>query len=100
MPIQRLDKLLKSNASGRLDKLVEKAQKLQVLGDRLKAGLDDEAAASLLSANVQDRDLIVVAASSAWAARLRFESEALLAAARDAGEDVTRCQVRVSRRGS
>jgi CubicO group peptidase (beta-lactamase class C family) len=41
-------------------------------------------------------ELVVIAASSAWANRLRYEADTLLAAARDAGLTVSACRVRVS----
>lgn len=93
----RLDKLLKSNGSGRLDKLVQKARDQQTLTDRLKAGLDGDLGASLVAASVRDEELVIVAASPAWASRLRFEAAALLAAAQEMGHRVSRCQVRVAR---
>jgi hypothetical protein len=38
----------------------------------------------------------VIAASPAWASRLRYETDTLLAAARDAGLEPVACRVRVS----
>ena len=49
-----------------------------------------------VSLEVADGELIVIADSPAWAARLRFEGDKLLAAARDAGEQVTTVSVRVT----
>jgi len=64
----------------------------------LRNGIPDEAAASIVSANRrEDGELVVLVASSAWAARLRFLTDELLAAAREAGVDATSCHVRVSR---
>ena len=41
-------------------------------------------------------DLVVIEISSAWASRLRYETDALLAAARNMGLSPTACRVRVS----
>ncbi|MDZ7645147.1 MAG: DciA family protein [Woeseiaceae bacterium] len=97
MTVTRLDKLLKPGPGGRLEKIIQRAQDMQDLTGRLRAVLDDELADALLAANVRDGELVLVCTSSAWASRLRFESEALLAAARAAGVEATRCQVRVAR---
>jgi len=40
---------------------------------------------------------VILAKSSAWASRLRFETEALIEAARETGADVMSCTVRVAR---
>ena len=51
-----------------------------------------------VAANIRDDGtLVVLASSSAWAARLRFESERLMAAARGSGKTVLSCSVRVGR---
>jgi hypothetical protein len=51
-----------------------------------------------VAANVRENgDLVVIAASSAWASRLRYETETLLKAAQTAGIDAATCRVRVSR---
>src|SRR5690606_6905317 len=97
MSIIRLDKLLKSSSSGRLDRIVQRAQDIQDLTSLLKSRLNKDLAPELLSANVRNDELILVASSSAWAARLRFEAAALLSAARESGEKAVRCQVRVAR---
>jgi hypothetical protein len=97
MPIIRLDKLLKSPSAGRLDKIIQRAQDMQELTTELRKQLDPDLAPALLSANVRHDELVLVAASSAWAARLRYESEGLLAAAKAAGHPASRCQVKVAR---
>jgi hypothetical protein len=54
--------------------------------------------AKSLSANVRDDgELVVLASSPAWAAKLRFEADSLMAAARQSGANVTSFKVRVSR---
>jgi len=64
---------------------------------RLKAALAEPAASQLLAANVgDDGSLVVICSSPSWAARLRFESERLLAAAAEAGVRVERLRVRVA----
>ncbi|MCB1844001.1 MAG: DUF721 domain-containing protein [Halioglobus sp.] len=97
MTITRLDKLLKSSSSGRLERIVQRAQSIEDLTTLLKSRLNKDLAPELLSANVRNGDLILIASSSAWAARLRFEAVALLQAAREGGEQAVRCQVRVAR---
>lgn len=76
--------------------MVQRAQAMAALADRLAAALPDELRPGIRAANVRDHELVVIADSPAWAARLRFEAEKLLAAARDAGDTVTSVSVRVS----
>jgi hypothetical protein len=98
MPIIRLENLLNSAAGSDLGKLVQNAQFMQNLTLALRRGLDGELADNLLGANVRDSgELVVSATTPAWAAKLRFESERLLGAARDHGIEVQRCKVTVSR---
>lgn len=92
-----LEKLLKSKAGRSLKSIVQNAQNMDDLAHKLRACLEPELAAQLLAANVRgDGELVIICASSVWASRLRFESESLLAAARAAGADVTRCRVKVA----
>ncbi|MEQ8205221.1 MAG: DciA family protein [Woeseia sp.] len=100
MTIIRLDKLLTSSSSGRLDKIIRRARQNQDLTDLIKSNLDKDLAEAVISTTVQKDELVVVAASSAWAARLRFEAETLLRAARAHVPEVARCQVRVARQES
>ncbi|MBT8091498.1 MAG: DUF721 domain-containing protein [Gammaproteobacteria bacterium] len=54
-------------------------------------------AAAVVAANVrEDGELVVIAATSAWASRLRYETDTLLEAARSAGVSATTCRIRVS----
>jgi hypothetical protein len=63
----------------------------------LSEGLGDEYAGAIVDANLrEDGELVVIAASSAWASRLRYESDTLLQVAREAGLEPTACRVRVS----
>jgi hypothetical protein len=97
MASNELKKLLNPNAGGDLGDIVKRAQEMGELTHALCKGLPEEYAGAIIAANVRkDGDLVVIAASSAWASRLRYESDALLAAARDAGNQVTACRVRVS----
>ncbi len=97
MSIIRLEKLLKSGAGGALDKIVQRAQNMNDLTSAIRSVLPDEAQASLLAANLRDDgELVLICSSSSWAARLRFESEELIKAARLTGADVSSCKVKVS----
>mgnify|MGYP001811681206 CR=1 FL=1 len=92
-----LKNLLNSSNNGDLADLVRRARDMGELTHILCAALPDEFAGAIVAANVRDDDsLVVIAASSAWASRLRYETDALLAAARDAGHNPVACRVRVS----
>jgi len=98
MTATKLENLLKNQPGGSLDKLVQRAQKMDSLTTALQASLPAELAENLVAANINDDDeLVLVCRSSAWASRLRFESEAMLKAAREAGESPVRCRLRVCR---
>jgi len=71
---------------------------MQKLTLALRRALPEAAAAELLAANLRDNgELVVVASSSAWAAKLRFEEVALLDAARSAGLEPVGLRVSVAR---
>ena len=96
MSITRLDKLLKSGPDDRLDRIIQRAQDIDALTSALRAKLPAEMAENLISANVHDSgELVLVCSTSAWASRLRFESNALIAAANKAGHDARACRVTV-----
>ena len=98
MPVIRLQKLLKSGSSGDLERVIQRARDLDDLARALRAALPADLAANLLSANVrEDGELVIVTSSSGWAARLRFETDALLSAAREAGVTTEKCRVTVMR---
>jgi hypothetical protein len=64
----------------------------------LQKALPEDHATSIAAANIRDDgQLVILAKSSAWASRLRFETEALIEAARATGADVMSCTVRVTR---
>ena len=91
-------KYQKNHPGSSLDKIVQRAQQMDSLTTTLQASLPADVAENLIAANISDEDeLVLVCRSSAWASRLRFESESMLEAARNAGESPTRCRVRVCR---
>jgi hypothetical protein len=99
MALTRLEKLLQAPGGSPLGKVIRRASEMDDLAARLRAALDPETAPHLIAANLrEDGELAVVCSSAAWAARLRFESDALVAAARSAGLEAHRCSVKVARR--
>ena len=67
------------------------------LASALTGALPPELADGIIAANLRDNgELVVICSSSAWASRLRFESERILAVARNAGAAAETCTVRVS----
>lgn len=98
MPIKRLENLLNPSNDGGLADIVRHARDMGELVQWLQMSLSAEQAGSIVAANIRDDgELIVLVSSSAWASRLRFETEALMAAARRSGAKVSSCNVRVSR---
>ena len=96
MAAEKLKNLLNLKPDGDLGAVVRRARALGELTHGLCAALPEDYAGAILAANLRDDgELVVIAASSAWASRLRYETETLLAAARDAGLKVTGCRVRV-----
>ena len=92
-----LKNLLNSSAGGELGDIVRRARKMGELTHVLCNGLPDEYAGAIVAANLrEDGDLVIIAASSAWASRLRYETDALLAAAREAGLSPSACRIRVT----
>lgn len=92
-----LEKLLQKSAGLGLEKIVQRAQDMDDFAHKLRATLNPDLAAQICAINVRDEgDLVVVCTSSAWAARLRFESEQLIAQASKLGVNVSRCHIRVS----
>lgn len=97
MTADKLGNLLNRNENGELGDLVRRAQALDSLCRALAAALPTELAPDVLAANVrEDGELVVICPSPARAARLRFESGALLAAAKAAGTAATHLTVRVT----
>lgn len=99
MSIIRLEKLLRKGAGDGLEKIVQHAQELNELTTALRATLPAELAQSLVAANLRDDgELVLICTTSAWASRLRYEAEALVAVARRLGFMADRARVTVSQR--
>jgi hypothetical protein len=98
MPIKRLENLLNPNDDGGLGEIIRHAQDMDELLQVLRDSLPRDSAASVKAANIRDDgELVILASSPAWAAKLRFEADSLMAAARASGAQPTSCTVRVSR---
>jgi hypothetical protein len=98
MAAKSLENLLNPSKDGDLASIVRRAQDMGELASALARALPPEEGAAILAANVrEDGELVVLCQSSAWASRLRFCADALLAAARAQGAEASRCSVRVSR---
>ncbi len=98
MTAKRLKSVLNSFADGDLRDIVGRARQMSDLARALAAALPADQAAGVVAANVrEDGELVVIAASPAWASRLRYEAATLLEAARAAGVEADTCRIRVSR---
>ena len=98
MAAKSLENLLNPSKDGDLASIVRRAKDMGELASALVRALPPEEGAAILAANVrEDGELVVLCQSSAWASRLRFCADALLAAARAHGAEASRCSVRVSR---
>lgn len=98
MSIIQLQKLLSGGTDDRLAKLVSRAQDMDRLAKALKSGLDAELGSHLVAANLRpDGTMVVLADGSAWAARLRYETQRMVRIATDAGLAVGSCRVAVAR---
>jgi len=98
MPIKRLENLLNPNDDGGLGDIIRHARDMGELVHKLQQALPDDMTTSILSANIRDNgELVVLVSTPAWAAKLRFEANRLMATARQTGLDVTSCVVRVNR---
>ncbi len=97
MPTSKLKDLLNLRNDGDLGDLIGRARQMGELTDILCNALPDSDRSAIVAANVrEDGELIVICASSAWASRLRYETDVLLQAARDAGVTAHTCRVRVA----
>ena len=93
-----LKNLLADASSGGLETLIEKARKMDALGDALRAELPEKWGSELIAANVRSSGMLVLVASSpAWASNFRFEEKSLLEAARKAGFEANSMKVTVCR---
>ena len=98
MSIKSLEKLLNPNDDGGLGDIIRHARDMGELVGLLQAALPDDMSGCIRAANIRDNgELVVLAASPAWAAKLRFEADVLLTAANAAGAAATSCSVKVSR---
>ncbi len=98
MSIKRLDNLLNPSDDGDLGEIIRHARDMGTLAQVLQDALPPTAAESIRAANIrEDGELVVLTSSSAWAAKLRFETDALIEAARQTGATVATCTVRVDR---
>ena len=97
MPSSKLKNLLNPCIDGELGDLISRARRMGELTDILSSALPESDRGAIVAANIrEDGELVVICASSAWASRLRYETEVLLKAARDAGLTAHTCRVRVS----
>jgi hypothetical protein len=97
MPTSKLKNLLNPNNDGDLGDLINRARRMGELTDVLTNALPESDRGAIVAANVRgDGELVVICASSAWASRLRYETEKLLQAAKDAGLSAHTCRIRVS----
>ena len=97
MAAKSLENLLNPSKDGDLASIVRRARDMGALAGALAAALPPEEGASIVAANVRDDgELVVLCRSPAWASRLRFSADELVAAARAEGADVSRCSVRVA----
>jgi hypothetical protein len=98
MPIKSLQNLLNPNKDGGLGDIIRHARDMGELVHKLQQALPDDMTTSIQSANIRDNgELVILASTPAWAAKLRFEANRLMATARETGADVTSCVVRVDR---
>jgi hypothetical protein len=97
MPADKLENLLNASQNTELADVVARARDMGTLAQKLAASLPADYADGLVAANVRpDGELVVIARSPAWAARLRYEGDTLRAAAIAAGQQVGQVSVRVS----
>lgn len=83
-----------------LGRLAGEAAARVALTDHLRSGIDQELAPYLAGANLRaDGTLVILAAGPEWAARLRFESDRLLALGRELQPGAARVRIRVSQAG-
>ena len=97
MPANKLENLLNPSSDGDLGELISCARRMGELTDILANALPESDRSAIVAANVRENgELVVICASSAWASRLRYETELLLKAVKDAGVVAHTCRVRVS----
>lgn len=98
MPAKRLENLLNPNDDGGLGDVIRRARRMGELVTVLQRALPPDLAGSIHSANIRDDGtLVVLAATSAWASRLRFEGDVLMSAAKATNAEISAFAVRVCR---
>ena len=98
MSLKSLENLLKTSQDKGLEDVIQHARDMGDLVQILQDSLPEPQRHAISAANLRDDgELVILASSSAWASRLRYEEQALLAAARAVGHTVSRCSVRVAR---
>jgi len=91
-----LSELIASQNSD-LGRLAAAARKRADLSDHLRGQLGEPLSGAISHCNLRDDGtLVVIAVNSEWAARLRFESQQLMALARETGANVSSCKIRVA----
>ena len=97
MSIIPLEKLLKMGAGEPLADIVKSAREMGEWQARIARFLGPELAEHLVAANLRaNRELVLIASNSEWAARLRFEVPEIMSRLEAEGSGVTGCRVRVS----
>ena len=97
MGTKQLGNLLNPCNDGDLGDIVRRAREMGELTDVLARALPAEQRHGIVAANLRESgELVVIAATPAWASRLRYEADALLDAARESGVKAHTCRVRVS----
>ena len=98
MSLKSLENLLKTSQDKGLEDVIQHARDMGDLVQILQDSLPTAQRHAISAANIRDNgELVVLASSSAWASRLRYEADTLLSAARAVGHSVNRCSVRVVR---
>ena len=98
MSIIRLEKLLKSGSGSALEDMVQTAQYMDELTTLLRRELDPDLGDNLLAASLRENgELVLIASTSAWASKLRYEAEIVTEALRRSGTRVESCRVVVSK---
>ncbi len=99
MSADKLENLLNPSNTGDLGDIVKRARAMGELVEILAEALSERDKTAIIAANIRDDgELVVICESSAWASRLRYETETLLKAARDAGIPAYTCRIRVTQR--
>ena len=98
MPSKHIGDLLNPSNNRELSKALKRSEAIGQLTEALAAALPADLGAAVLAASVGDDGVLSIkASSSAWASRLRFESDQLAGIARAAGHPVYGVRVRVGR---